>query len=323
VRLRAAGITAPILVLGPINKSEIAAALSGDLTLSVANIDFIDVLASEAGRRSHRPAKVHLKIDTGMHRYGALISDATDTVKRIASHAGLELKGVFSHFACADEIDEEPTRHQLAVFNDAIRDILQAGINPGCLHIANSAATLRGRTYDFDMVRIGIALYGIAPSDEIALWPGMRQAMTIRSRIHRLIDVQPGDRVSYGGTYQALQRETAALIPIGYADGYHRSLSNLAWMEIGARRAPVRGRVCMDQTVVGLDDSLEARLGDDVVVVGDGSNTAPNLAQLAEIAGTIPYELATSVSARVPRHYVQDGRVMAMEDLSGLRTIDL
>lgn len=322
VRLRQAGITAPLLVLGPISCGEIAAALDADLMLSVADGDLIDLLAAEAGRTTSEPAKVHLKIDTGMHRYGAAISEATAVAKKIVSHSSLHLCGVFSHFACADETDERPTRQQVGVFNDAVREMQQAGIDTGCLHVANSAATMRGRDYDFDMVRIGIALYGIAPSAEIRLWQGMKQAMTVRSRIHRLIALQPGDRVSYGGTYEALKHEMAALIPIGYADGYHRSLSNRAWMEIGSTRAPVRGRVCMDQTVVGLHNGARVNQGDEVIVVGDGSNNAPTLAQLADMAGTIPYELATSVSARVPRHFLQNGHVVAIEDLFGLRPIE-
>jgi alanine racemase len=323
LRLRTAGITAPVLVLGPIHTSEIATALSADLMLSVADPDFIEVLAAETERQSKGQARVHLKIDTGMHRYGAAIAEATSTACRIAAHPTLQLVGVFSHFASADETKEAPTRQQLAAFEAVLRDIQAAGIDPVCRHIANSAATLRDRAFDFDMVRIGIALYGIAPSNEIGLWPGMKQAMTIQSRIHRLIQLEPGDRVSYGGTYQASHAETAALIPIGYADGYQRSLSNRSWMDIASTRAPVRGRVCMDQTVVGLAEGAGAALGQDVVVVGDGTSAAPTLAELATLAGTIPYELATSLSARVPRHYLQNGQIIAVEDLSGLRTVQL
>jgi alanine racemase len=171
------------------------------------------------------------------------------------------------------------------------------------------------------MVRIGIALYGIAPSADVALWGKMRPALTVRSRIRRAFRLCRGDRVSYGGTYVAAGEESAALIPIGYADGYHRLLSNRSWMAVGGERVAVRGRVCMDQTVVGWSSAVDVEVGREVVVVGDGRGAAPTLSQLAALAGTIPYELATALAPRVPRIYLRHGRVIAVEELTGLRDV--
>ena len=318
-RLRVSGITAPILVMGPIHTTEIETALKQDLVLTVADQSFGDALASVA-QLGGRSSKVHLKIDTGMHRYGAPVTNSTNLAKVIAATPSLDLVGVFSHFANSDELDEQPTRDQFAAFQTALHDIEARGIVPGCCHIANSAASLRSRDYDLDLIRIGISLYGIAPSLDVPLWPGMRQALTVHSRVHRVIDLKPGDGVSYGSTYRATDRERAALIPVGYADGYHRLLSNRAWMDVSSSRAPVRGRVCMDQTVVGVPVGCHVNLGDDVVVVGNGCDAAPTLAELASLAETIPYEIVTSVAARVPRLYLREGQVVAVEDLLGLRT---
>lgn len=318
LQLRNSGIRAPILVLGPIDDSEFRSALAGELALVVADRDTVRALAFTAASVSTAPVSVHLKIDTGMRRYGAPTAEAVEIASLIASLPSLRLAGTMTHFASADEIDESATLDQLAVFDGAVAAIRSAGVNPGRLHVANSAATLRSRRYDRDMVRVGIALYGLPPSSDVALWPGMRPALTVHSRVRRTILLRPGDRVSYGGTYQANRDETAALIPIGYADGYHRLLSNRAWMAVGHETAQVRGRVCMDQTIVGWSSATTVEARQPVVVVGDGSNAAPTLSQLAEMAGTISYELATAIAPRVPRIYLRQGRVVAVEDLAGL-----
>jgi alanine racemase len=321
VQLRRANIDTPILVLGPIDVTEVEPALQARLSLAVADVAFVSAIATASASGSFGPASVHLKIDTGMRRYGAPAADAADLATHIASLPSLRLSGTFTHFANADERDETATLEQLAEFDAAVASIRNRGLEPGLLHVANSAATLRHRRYDRDMVRIGISLYGIAPSPEISLWPGMRPALTIRSRVRRVIPLRRGERVSYGGTYQSDRDELAALIPIGYADGYPRLLSNRAWMGVGDTTAPVRGRVCMDQTVIGWPTQFPLDMDQEVVVVGDGNDSAPTLAQLAELAGTIPYELATGLAARVPRVYIKNGEIVAVEDLSGLRIL--
>jgi len=321
-QLRKHGLIAPILVVGPVVPGEIPTAIHHDLELAVGSMESISAV-DEAAKRcpSRQPIKLHLKIDTGMRRFGCLPGECAALAKRIAEVGNLLLAGTLTHFACADEIDETPTLEQQAVFESALLALSQTGVDPGIRHAANSAATLRSRRYDYDMVRIGISLYGIAPSPDIELTEGLKPAMSIRSKIGRVIDLAPGDRVSYGGTYEATQHERAALVPIGYGDGYQRGLSNKAWMGMDGHRCPVRGRVCMDQTVVGLPLDSSVREGDDVIVAGEPETGAPTLNEMAEITGTIPYEIATGIAKRVPRVYVDGDLIVAIEDLHGLQEI--
>jgi alanine racemase len=317
IQLRRHGIRASILVLGPIDPGEAALALKEGLTLAVASEELIDAVASTAD--PGQAAAVHLKVDTGMRRYGAKPHDALGLAKRIAAQSTLRLEGVFSHFACADETEIGPTNEQFALFNATIAGLCRAGIDPGITHIANSGATLRSREFDLDMVRVGVALYGLSPSPEIPVWPELKSAMRIESRLGRVFSLNPGDRVSYGGTFVADRPMTAGLVPIGYADGYHRRLSNQGWMAINGKPARVLGRVCMDQTIVEIPGDMYVRQGQPIEVVG---GAGPSLDDLATISGTINYEMATSVAHRVPRLYHRSGRVIAIEGVHGIQIIE-
>jgi alanine racemase len=320
--LRDDGITAPILVLGPIDVSEIDQAITCRLALAVGDPGRLEQIARRADiLKPGAPVAIHLKVDTGMRRYGCEPVEAAPLAQAIASNPALRLAGVFTHFSCADEHDERPTLDQFQRFEQALAQMRERGIDPGLRHAANSAGTLRSRRFDLDMVRIGIAMYGIAPSGDIPLADGMRPAMTLVSKVGRVLRLAAGERVSYGGTYRVERDEQAALIPIGYADGYRRALSNRGWMEICHERAPVRGRVCMDQTVVGLPDHCLVAPADDVIVAGSGDGIAPTWDGMAALVGTIPYEIVTGISARVPRLYVAAGELVALEDLGGLRRL--
>ncbi len=316
--LRQAGITVPILVLGPIDPSEARAAVAARLTIAIGGPDLLDPLRQASEACQHGPLSVHVKIDTGMRRYGVLPSEALALAQTIVDTPALRLTGVFTHFARADEADETPTRLQAERFDQTIAELRRAGIAAGLVHAANSAAALRSRAYDYDLVRAGIAIYGIPPSSDVPLLPGMRQVMTLRSRIRRVVRLLPGEGVSYGASYRARESECVGLVPIGYGDGYHRLLSNRAWMGIGGWRAPVAGRICMDQTLVRLPEGREICPGEEVVVFGAGEAGEPTLPELAGLAETIPYELATAVSSRVPRWFIRGGRIVAVENLSGL-----
>lgn len=319
--LRSAGILAPILILGPIDPSEARIVASAQLTVAVGGADLIEPLRQASDSCQTGPIHVHLKIDTGMRRYGVLPEEAVTLARAIVETPGLRLTGVFTHFACADEADETPTCAQAARFDRTLAALQRAGISPGVVHAANSAATLRSRRYDYDLVRIGIAMYGVPPSSEVPLWPGMRQVLTLRSRLRRVVALRPGDAVSYGATYRAQHEERVGLVPVGYGDGYHRLLSNRAWMGLAGYQAPVAGRVCMDQTVIRLPACVHAAPGTEIVVFGPGQDGEPTLPELARLAGTIPYELATALAPRVPRWYVRGGKVVAIDNLAGLRTM--
>jgi alanine racemase len=318
--LRRNGITAPILALGPVHPSEFGRALDARLMLTLIDAEAIDDLDRMAGARGVI-AGVHLKIDTGMNRFGCEIAEAPALAQRIAASANLRLEGVFTHFAEADADTDSATCTQAARFDEALTAIAVAGIKIPLRHAANSAATLRSRAVDYDAVRLGIAMYGLAPSAKVPLLPGMRPAMTLRSRIARIHELRPGDRVSYGGIYVAEGPERVALIPCGYADGYSRALSNRGWLGAAGERLPIRGRVCMDQLIVGVPEGSLLQAGDTVSVFGHDGGSAPTADELAEMLGTINYEIATSVAARVPRVYVRAGEIVAIEDLSGLRQI--
>ncbi len=323
VVLREAGITAPILVLGPIGTNERRRAIAHDLALTIANAAFALALAADvrtSGRKD--PLPVHLKIDTGMHRFGGPIADVPEIARTIDRAPELRLAGVMTHFACADDPDPSWTAQQAAEFDRACEAIRASGIEVHGQHLANSAGTLRFPDYHRDRVRIGIAMYGLLPDASMTLPEPIRPVMTVHSRLSRIVDLQPGDRVSYGGTWTAAERCRVGLVAIGYADGYRRQGSNLAWMDVRDQAAPVRGRVCMDQTMIELPPNAE--LGDHVTVVGNGHDgVAPTLDRLAEMYGTIPYELATAlVPHRLVHLYVQHGRLVAIRDVWGYRELD-
>ena len=305
--LRRAGLSCPVLVLSPITRAEIGAALADGLELAVGTQDLIDAILVAAADYPGG-ARIHLKIDSGMHRGGCDPGLALDLAQRIAAAPAAHLAGVMTHFAAADEPDPTPTHQQAAVFLSAIAALEANGIKPGLRHCANSAATLRFPEYHFDLVRVGIALYGLAPSPGTPLPRNVRPMLTLESRLARIHRLQPGEAVGYGQTYRASDRELVGLVPIGYADGYRRGLSGQAWMASKGTRLPVIGRVSMDQTTVRLPETINWREGDRVTVLGAATG-APSADALAHMTDTINYEVVTGIAARVPRHYIRSGAV--------------
>ncbi len=326
-QLRGAGITAPILVFGAIGKVERARAAGLDLAVVVADASFAHALAADAkmqGRKEENPLPVHLKIDTGMHRFGSTPANALAIAKAIASHPELRLAAVMTHLAASDSPDPTFALEQAATFDGCIASLRDAGIEVPTQHIANSAATLRFPELHRDMVRVGIAMYGLRPDTAMPLPEPMRPIMTIHGRIARLIDLNEGDTVGYGRTYRAASAGRAALVPIGYADGYRRALSSRGWMSVDGQRAPVLGRVSMDQTVIGLPGRFTGEAGSPLTIVGDGTPAtigAPTLDELAELVDTISYEMATGLAERIPKLYIQGGTVVAVCDLHGARSL--
>lgn len=327
-QLRRAGISSEILLMGPMGPAEKDLAVGMDMTVVMNDIPFAHGLARavrENGRRT--PLRVHLKLDTGMHRMGVRPEDAVEAARVIQSFPELKLEGLMTHFASADEPDLTSAYTQVEVFDRVVADLEAAGIEIPVKHVSNSAGTVQFPEWHKDMVRSGIATYGIRPAPHIPL-PGesgeMRQIVTVHSMVTRVIPLEPGDAVSYGGTWVAQERTRGALIPIGYADGYLRSLSNSGWMAVEGQRAPVIGRVCMDQTILHLPDTLPSQTRQRVVVIGDGTDAtpgAPDLEQLAEAAKTIPHELITTLAHRVPKLYIQQGKLVGLADLEGYRDL--
>jgi alanine racemase len=312
-RLRRFGIAEPILVLGPSDPSEVVTAADLGLTLAIgstASLEATDAAAAAAGRL----LECHVKLDTGMHRFGLHERELDEFAGALAAARRIHVTGVFSHFASADEAASEPLLRQAARFERMARTLEEKLGYRLRRHLANSAAALRGSAVDLDMVRAGIAMYGLSPTTEVD--PELVPAMSVVSRVRRAFTLAPGDEVSYGGAYRATRHHPAALIPVGYGDGYLRSLSGAGWLRVGQQSAPVLGRVCMDQLVVGLE--TPAREGDLAGVLGPVGG-GPSAGELAQLAGTIHYEVVTSLATRVPRFYCSGGEVLATDDERGLR----
>lgn len=309
VYLRRAGLECPIVLIGPPSITEIPGALEHNITLSVGSRLALDAVLSAA--RGGSAATVHVKVDTGMNRYGFAPEDVAGAVEQLGSAARVTVEGVFTHFSSADELDPTPTDKQVERFWSSVAALDARGLRPPFVHMGNSAALLTGRFEGTNLVRSGIAMYGLSPSDEVVVDDRFRPVMSVRSTVARRGVLRAGDGVSYGQTYRAASDEPIAAVPVGYADGLPRRLRNQGWFVIGGERAPIRGSVCMDQTVVSVLD--ETREGDGVLVVGDGGSGEMTMDDIARMIGTVNYEVATRVMARVPRVYVQGCEVVAWE----------
>jgi alanine racemase len=311
--LRAHGIEAPIVLLGSIDAAEVPAACEAGLEITVAGERLLESVQRAA--RTHfaaSPVSVHLKVDTGLRRYGATASEAAALATRIENDPNLRLASIFTHFASADEPDEPFTAAQLEEFERVVGAVRESGVPIPPLHAANSAGILTRRGTDYEIARAGIALYGVPPSPTVPLLPGMRAGISIESRITRLIDVAPGDTVGYNRTFRASSPVRGALVPIGYADGYRRSLSGRAWLGLAGHRAPVIGRVSMDQIVVAIPDGVHTDVGAPVSIMGgDPSLAAPSIAEMADLMGTNAYEVIVGIRERVPRLFIHRGKIFA------------
>jgi alanine racemase len=298
--LREGGISAPILVLTEFPPGSEKEALAAGLTPSVYSEDGLAAVA-DAASAIGRPVHVHLKVDTGLHRVGVWPpEDAPPFASRIGE-AGLEIEGLWTHFADAEE-DDEGTRRQAERLLE-VRDALAGrGIRPRLLHAANTAATMRFPGAHFDLVRPGVGVYGIDPGGGIAEPFGLRPALSWRSAVAAVRRLAAGERISYGGRHALEHDATVATIPVGYADGYPRSATGRAEVLIGGRRRPVVGTITMDQIMVDCDDD-RVEPGDDVVLIGSQQDGRITIEELAGWAGSIGREIATGIGGRVPRSY--------------------
>lgn len=311
--LRRFGIAAPIMVLGSIDRGEAEQACRLDLEIAIGEPQLLEAIQRAArGTGISSPLSVHLKIDTGMRRYGASLAELVTLAERISGDAFLRFAGVFTHFASADEPEDTFTTLQLGLFREAVSQIAAMGVPLPQIHAANSAGILTGQGTDLDVVRLGIALYGVPPSAEVPLLTGMRPAMRIESRIARIFSIDAGDTVGYNRTFRAGTPTRGALLPLGYADGYRRSLSGRAWVGFNGRRLPVLGRVSMDQMVVELPEPLPAEVGDTVSIMGDVTDGAPSVDEVAELMATNTYEVLVGLRRRIPRIYLREGRVVGI-----------
>lgn len=300
LQLREAGITQPILILGYTPPHQYGVVAEAGITQTVFNLEQAEAL-SAAGLASGHRVKTHLKVDTGMSRLGVQADDAPELAVQIAALPGLELEGVFTHFAKADSRDKSHVRGQFSAFCRALDGIRAKGVSIAIRHCANSAAVLDLQETHLDMVRPGIILYGLKPSEETSLPFIPVPAMRFKTSIAMLKSVSAGSCVSYGCIYTSNGREKIATLPVGYADGWARGLSGKAEVLVKGKRAPLVGTICMDQCMADVSGIPGVKEGDQVTLFG-----APELAtdEVAAKIGTINYELVCMVSPRVPRVYL-------------------
>lgn len=296
LELRHAGFNVPILILGLIPHDAVDVVVNNDLTQTVADFDLAAKI-SDAAQRLDKVARVHLKIETGMGRIGIAPDNAVDLATKISKLPGVELEGMFSHFADADSIDRTFTNHQIEVFKATADKIRRAGVGIKLLHLAESAAILDIPEAHFDMVRSGIITYGLYPSDDVRRTIDLKPAMKLVTRIAYLKRVAAGVSIGYGREFVAKRDSLIATLPIGYADGYIRAYKDFH-VEINGQLAPIAGRVCMDQTVVDVTDIEGVKLGDEVILFGSDLITIDDAARHLH---TINYEVTCLVAERVPR----------------------
>ncbi len=320
LELRASGITAPILVLGYIPPWQAEAVVRHQVTVTVYEEGMVRAL-DRAARRAGRRAPVHLKVDTGMGRLGVRGSaELRRLAAAIRACPGVVLEGVFTHFAAADEPDKAYTLEQVDRFRSALDNLKREGLEPVYRHAANSAGILDVPSSYFNLVRPGLILYGLYPSRHVRRLEGVRPALTWKARLAHVKVVEAGAFISYGRTYRASRSELIGTVPVGYADGYSRLLSNRGRVLLRGRSFPVVGRVCMDQLMVrleGLEPPPEP--GEEVVLLGESGEARFTADDMAECVGTINYEVVCAIARRVPRLYLRKGVPVEVRTLLGTR----
>ncbi len=304
VELRKAGITKPILVLGYTAKQLYRDIVKYDVTQTIFQYETAKALSGEALRQG-KTAKIHIKLDTGMSRIGfSDTEESLETIKRISGLAGIEIEGLFSHFARADEEERSHTLKQLKRYMDFAGRLEAEGIHIPVKHIANSAGILEFPAANLDMVRCGISTYGIYPSEfvnheELRLIP----AMELKTHVIYVKEVEAGVGVSYNATYVTGRKTKIATIPVGYGDGYSRNLSNCGRVIINGQYAPIIGKVCMDQFMVDVSELKDVKQDDTVTLLGRDGDAYISTEELAKLSHSFPYELICNVGKRIPRVY--------------------
>ncbi|MGI6071213.1 MAG: alanine racemase [Blautia sp.] len=302
--LREAGIHKPVLILGYTFPESYERFAEEEIRPAVFRLDMAEQLLA-AAKKAGKKIKIHLAVDTGMTRIG--FSDTLESVRTIqiiAGMDGLEIEGLFTHFARADEADKSPAYEQLRRYQAFAQALEKAGVTIPMKHCSNSAGILRMQEANLDAVRAGITIYGIYPSAEVEREPvQLLPAMELKSHISHIKTVPPGVAVSYGGTYVTDRMTEVATIPVGYADGYPRSLSNKGYVLIHGQKAPILGRVCMDQFMVDVTHIPDAAMGDEVTIFGEDHGAFLSVDELGDLSGRFSYEFVCGISKRVPRVY--------------------
>jgi alanine racemase len=310
IQLREAGISAPILVMSYTPPAEIESAVAHDLTLAVTELQVAEIVAEWSAALGRR-TPVHVKVDSGMGRFGLLPDEVVPFFNRLAAMPGLVLEGLFSHFSVADLADQGYTWQQFQIFQRVAAELRAAGHQVPVCHIANSAATLNLPAMHLNAVRTGIAIYGLRPSSQVEPAVLLKPALTLKSRVARVRTLPAGSSISYGRTYITPRAMPVALVPVGYGDGYHRLVSNRGAVLINGQRASIIGRVCMDHLVVDVSRVGPVGVNDEIVLIGQQGKEQITADEVATWAETINYEVTTSLLPRVPRFYTGGAAIEA------------
>lgn len=316
--LRKAGIVVPILILGLTLKQQAELLVSYNITPAVCEYEMIEKL-SESAIKEGKAVKVHLKVDTGMGRIGILSHDILRFIKKIRALKNVEIEGIFTHFSVADEKNKTYTEEQFKKFMGVLTLLEKEGIRIPIKHVGNSATLLDLPHMWLDLVRPGISIYGLYPSTEVQKTIKLIPAHSFRTRIVFLKELSAGEYISYGRTYTTIKKRTkVASLPVGYADGYNRLLSNQGEVLITGRRFPIIGRICMDQCMVDVSSLLEVKIGDEVVLWGRQGEEEITVEEISEKIGTINYEIVhLPDKKRVPKLFIKDGKHWKIKTMLG------
>lgn len=318
MQLRNAGIDAPILILGASFEEEIEELILNNIAFSIFSYEFAKKV-SEIGEKLKKNAIIHIKLDTGMSRIGYVTGvnddEVVNEIVKISELPYIEIEGIFSHFATADEKDSEYTELQFGRFNAVCEKLKTVGVNIPIRHIANSAAIMMYPNTHLDMVRAGVILYGLYPSDEVDKSRlKLKSVMSVKSRITHIKEICDNRGVSYGKTYITGGNTKIATVPVGYADGYTRLLGGKAKILVNGEPKDVIGRICMDQCMIDVTNVNNINVGDEVVIFGEETVTADTLASWM---GTINYEIVCMISKRIPRIFSENGRKVSVLNYLG------
>ena len=315
VNLRENGVKKPILVLGYVDPYEFDILVSYEITATVFDVETAQLLA-DAARVQKKQAHCHIKVDTGMRRIGLEPDEnGIAIVKQITALKELSADGIFTHFAASDETDKTSAEHQFKLFTDFTGRLEKEGIHFTYRHCANSAAVIDMPQVDLDMVRLGIAMYGMYPSDEVKkekveLFP----ALDLKSHITMVKEIPAGEKVSYGGTFTTTRTTKLATVSVGYGDGYPRALSSKGYVLVRGQKAPIVGRVCMDQMMVDVTDIENVTRADIVTLIGKDGDAEITVEEIAALAGTCNYEFVCDLGKRIPRSYYLNGEYIGTHD---------
>ena len=313
--LRKNGIKKPILILGYIFPDQYETVIEAEIDPSVFTLEMAKELSDAAGRVG-KDCKLHFAIDTGMSRIGYQVSEASaEEMAQIAALPHMIVEGAFTHFSKADEYDKTFTYEQIDKFKTMIRLLEQKGIHVPICHCSNSAGIAEVSEANMDMVRAGITLYGLWPSDEVDRNSlDLKPVMEVKTHVAYVKHLEAGRMISYGGTFCTKRESVIATIPVGYADGYCRGLSGKGSVLIHGHRAPICGRVCMDQFMVDITDIPDVKIGDEVTLIGKDGTEEITLEEVGELSGRFNYEFACVLGKRVPRAFYKDGKLTETQE---------